>query len=237
MQAYCQWSVSSGEWVCDIYTILNLEGCKCARARFYCANGFLVLRSCEPQIEHGWIGKLLGQKLEQMICAQNRAVLRSKTRGHNGLSCVTSSPTISLLHFYFAFKRRDTGRSLWLKRFCMKQERMRLPLKKTFASCWPTPWRRDWWPAEEWEACCQACLARTQCCLCCFSGNNIAYAVCSGHRRAWLLSRRRHYCKEIEAEGLQAASADLLYWPGRESRRRCCKKGMKCFLMFFISVR
>jgi len=29
--------------LCDIYTILNLEYCKCAKMTFHCANGLVVL--------------------------------------------------------------------------------------------------------------------------------------------------------------------------------------------------
>jgi len=32
----------------DIYTILNLECCKCAWMRFHCANGLVALRICLP---------------------------------------------------------------------------------------------------------------------------------------------------------------------------------------------
>jgi len=38
--------------VCGIHTILNLECCKCARIRFHCANGLVVLRVCSPKREH-----------------------------------------------------------------------------------------------------------------------------------------------------------------------------------------
>jgi len=38
--------------LCDIYTIFNLECCKCARMRFHCDNGLVVLRSCAPQRGH-----------------------------------------------------------------------------------------------------------------------------------------------------------------------------------------
>jgi len=37
--------------LCDIYTIWKLECCKCARMRFHCAGGLVVLRSCAPQRE------------------------------------------------------------------------------------------------------------------------------------------------------------------------------------------
>jgi len=46
-------------WSRIFYLRLRNPGCKCARARFHCANGLLVLRSCAPQSEHGWIGKVL----------------------------------------------------------------------------------------------------------------------------------------------------------------------------------
>jgi len=31
-----------------MYTMLNLECCMCARMRFHCANGLVVLRICAP---------------------------------------------------------------------------------------------------------------------------------------------------------------------------------------------
>jgi len=38
----------------DIYTILNLEYCKCTTIRFHCANGLVVLHICAP-----WEGTLV----------------------------------------------------------------------------------------------------------------------------------------------------------------------------------
>jgi len=32
--------------LCDVYTIFYLECCKCARMRFHCANGLVLLRIC-----------------------------------------------------------------------------------------------------------------------------------------------------------------------------------------------
>jgi len=51
MQTRKQWSVLSGE-ICDMYTMLNLQCCKCTRIRFHGANGLVVLRSCAPKREH-----------------------------------------------------------------------------------------------------------------------------------------------------------------------------------------
>ena len=39
-------------YLCDIYTIFNFECWKCARMRFHCANGLVVLCSCAPWREH-----------------------------------------------------------------------------------------------------------------------------------------------------------------------------------------
>jgi len=38
--------------LCDIFPILNLECCKCARMIFHCANGQVVLCICTPSREH-----------------------------------------------------------------------------------------------------------------------------------------------------------------------------------------
>ena len=38
-----RWNVSTG--LCDLYTISNLECCKCARVWFHCVNALAVLRS------------------------------------------------------------------------------------------------------------------------------------------------------------------------------------------------
>jgi len=37
---------------CDIYTVSNLECCKCARMKLHCADGLVALRSCAPYREH-----------------------------------------------------------------------------------------------------------------------------------------------------------------------------------------
>jgi len=42
MQAHSQRSVLSDERLCDTYSILNSECCKCARMGFHCANGMVV---------------------------------------------------------------------------------------------------------------------------------------------------------------------------------------------------
>ena len=36
------------QWLCDIYTILNFESCKCVRMRYHCANDLAGLRICAP---------------------------------------------------------------------------------------------------------------------------------------------------------------------------------------------
>jgi len=55
-----QWNTSKG--LCDVYTISNLDCCKCTRMRFHCANALLLLRSCAPYREH-W-----SQAVMKFIC-------------------------------------------------------------------------------------------------------------------------------------------------------------------------
>jgi len=43
---------------CTVYTISNLECCKCARMRFHCTNALVVLRSCALYREHWSPGSL-----------------------------------------------------------------------------------------------------------------------------------------------------------------------------------
>jgi len=69
-------------WLRDIYMILHLEWCQCARNRFHCANGLVVLRKCISK------GKL-------SICAH---WAKESSSSHHVLR-QTSTPQLRLLLF------------------------------------------------------------------------------------------------------------------------------------------
>jgi len=74
-----------------VYTISNLECCKCTRMKLHCANALLVLRSCAPQREHWSPGSL-------------RDLIATTVNLNCKLGCLSSQKKIKIFHRHILLK-------------------------------------------------------------------------------------------------------------------------------------